>query len=221
MKISAFEISLQSGNISDTKETNITKYKAPEQTKPKGREYNAKIRSVFKQWIGPQLEANEYKAYDKALTDQDILALLLKKYKDWTIRKRFHSGKETVGSLRTLYNKQVLYAAQPKTYLVSFPYNKYNHITSTGAPFARQLSFEECYRKCIDYKVADPRFVPPEYIAELRNRQNSEDPQWKDWRVPNEKWIRSFETRIGREAYNSVHFTPGWTREDTPIDSDI
>src|SRR5690606_4803084 len=78
------------------------------------------------------------------------------------------------------------------------------------------LYFEEAYQLCNHYKIADPRFVEPDVVEEVRNRINSNDRDWLVWRVPDEKWIKTFEEKINRPIYNSVPFPEGWRKEDTP-----
>jgi hypothetical protein len=83
------------------------------------------------------------------------------------------------------------------------------------------MHFIECYKRCIEYKIADPRFIEPQHITEIRNRINSGDESWLSWSVPPDDWIKAFTTRIGREPYNSVYFPLGWTREESPDTEDF
>lgn len=220
MKITTFTIALNQPPKEE--KINVTKYQPPQQNK-KRKAYNAKERVVY----GPYLERvfynNELAAYEgKAKTADEIKFEFLTAFKHhYTIKKRFKSFKESIGNLQTKYNRRDLYTNQNLVYLLSFRYDRFGYITVNGRLCFTLLTFQEAYRRCLDFKVADPRFVPPELIDKLRERKNSADPNWADWTVPPIKWIESFEKKIGMPAYNSVKFRIGYTREDTPVDCDL
>lgn len=225
MKITSFEISLNSGKVTQ-QQTNITKYEPPVINKPStGRTYIAKERDVYGHFLEEMFYNNELAAYtdeDGAKTQEELKEIFLEAYKhNYELRRRFKRYKETIGNLRYRYNKRKLYTQQKPVYLISLQYNSFGVIVVDGRQYYKFLSFQEAYRRCIDFKVADPRFVPPELLSKLRDRVNSADPEWQDWSVPPIRWIEQFERLIGMEAYNSVHFPVGWTREDTPIDCDL
>jgi hypothetical protein len=119
-----------------------------------------------------------------------------------------------------MYNRGVLYSSQPPTWLLSFYYTKFGYIELGGARKKGVLAyFEDCYYYCVKLKVADPRFVPYDYIVEIRNRQNDGIREWLEWIVPTDEEIKNLARRLNvKEVYNSVSFYPGYTREETPID---
>jgi len=224
MKITTFEVSLNSGKVTQ-KQTNITKYEPPVINKPKtGRVYNAKDRDTYGAFLEVMFYNNEIAAYseDGAKTQEELRDIFLEQYKhNYELKRRFKRYKESIGNLRNKYNSRKLFTLQEPVYLLSFQYNSFGVIVVNGNQYYKFLSFQEAYRRCVDFKVADPRFIPPELLSKLRDRVNSADPDWLDWSVPPLKWIDQFERLIGMEAYNSVHFPPGWTREETPIDCDL
>jgi len=220
MKITSFEVELSKSLPPIETNTKVTKYKPPREVKTKGRKYEAKDRQVYGPFLEDLFYKNELLAYEKkAKTNAQLKYEFLDKYKrNYQLRNRFKNYKETIGNLRSKYNRRTLYSQQAPVYIISLQYNEINNIVVDGNRYYQLLSFEEAYERCLEFKVADPRFVPPEYIEKIRDRQNSEDPLWRDWSVPSARWIRSFENKIGCEAYNSVYFPVGWTREDTPND---
>ena len=79
------------------------------------------------------------------------------------------------------------------------------------------MFFQDCYQRCLNLQIADPRFVPEEYIVALRDKQNQGE--WLDWTVPTQTTIQRLCTRFQLDdLYNSMKFPMGWTREETPND---
>lgn len=190
-----------------------------------GIKYEAEARVTYCHWLFEVFQNNEYLAYKNEAWTNDIIKrrLLLQFAKKLpSLRNRFRTYKYTIGIFRNYYNDNKLYSAQPPTLLVSFPYNDLGYIQGFGKDHYRILSFEECYRHCINLKIADPRFVQYEHIVEIRNRQVQGEKEWLAWIVPTDKQIKEVAVKAGiKEVYNSVRFPQGWTREDTPIDSDL
>lgn len=223
MKITTFTVSLTGGTPVTKTEQNITKYKPPQEKKTVKRKYVPKDRMTYGPYLEKMFYDNEIAAYSKkAETYQELKFRFLQDHKsNYIIRKRFNQFKESMGNLQTKYNRRKLHYAQAPVYLLSFMYDKFGYILVNGIHYYTYLTFQEAYRRCLDFKVADPRFVPPELIERLRERQNSEDPQWVDWTVPPISWIESFEKKIGMSAYDSVQFRIGYTRLETPLDCDL
>lgn len=232
MKIKTFETTL-SNPVPKFHETEIKTFDPPPPpSRNSGRAYKAKNREVYRHYFGELFENNEFLAYQrKALTNEQIQRTFLMKYKrNRTIRYRFETYRFTVGMFRNQYNKQLLYASQPAPYLLSFQYDETGYIVVGGNQANTYMSFEDCYQRCVELKVADPRFVPPELIVEIRNRQtelltlpSNEQPNdginWLEWIAPNEDLIKRLCTKLKlKELYNSVRFPRGWTREETPIE---
>lgn len=222
MKISSFEISLTKG-ITQHTDIEVTKYEPPPANKPKGRKYTPVDRVTYGPFLEELFYNNEIAAYDReAKTNTELKTIFLIDQKNnYILKNRFKRYKETIGNLRSKYNRRMLYSQQEPVYLISNPYDTFGYIVLNGKQYYTHISFQEVYRQCLDLKIADPRFIPPDLIEKLRDRKNSEDPQWQDWSVPPAKWIKSFERTIGMEAYNSVRFPQGYTREETPKDSDL
>jgi hypothetical protein len=225
MKIRTLELKLNEPYA--IPKTSITEFR--EFQKPKaiprntGRTYETRRRTTYAPYVSDLLDRNEFLAYEKkALTNEELQRDILKKFaRNTSLRYKFKRYAVTLGMFRKKYNEQKLYAAQPTPYLVSFAYDKFNRII-VGGNDRSYMTFQECYQRCLDFKIADPRFVPPELIVEIRNRQNEGIEEWLHWIVPDDKTLDNIRVLIKRdEIYNSVRFSIGWTREDTPHDYDI
>lgn len=167
------------------------------------------------------LEDNEFDAYEReAKTNEVIQREFLLKYKrNSSLRYQFKTYRATVGMFRKRFNKGILYSAQPPPYLMSFSYDESGYITVGGNRANQYMMFYDCYARCINYRIADPRFVEYDLIVEIRNRQNEGVEEWLDWIVPNDDMIKRLCTKLGvNDLYNSVKFLMGWTREETPKD---
>lgn len=128
------------------------------------------------------------------------------------VRKQITINKITVGTFRNAYNTQKLSKTQDPIWLLSMRYNE------RGVPIKNMyeyLHWEDMYQKCLDLKIADPRFITPEEIEALRTAINNEDNNFLSWVVPSAKEIESLTNKIGKEVYNSVYFPCGWAREDS------
>lgn len=220
MKISTFEFELERP-IPPTQEKDVVieNYMPPvvEHNKPKGRAYIPKDREVYGPYLEQVFYQNEIdRYYDKQKTDAQIQYEFLNKYPHYELKRRFKQKKQTINYLRTLYNRRQLYAAQEQVNILSFRYNEEGIITVDGRSWFRYLQFIQAYKRCLEYKIADPRFIEPEKIIALRNRINSGDVNWEGWTIPSAKWIKEFETAIGKPAFDSVYFPAGWKREDAP-----
>lgn len=190
-----------------------------------GRTYQTEGQLVSR-WVHDKLEANELLAYQKkALTNIELQRELLSRFpSNMSLRYRFKSYKATIGTYRKRFNEMKLYSAQPEPFLASFQYDEVGYIVMGGIYQTTYLMFEECYQRCVDLKIADPRFVPPEYITELRNRKIEQlttkkytGTNWLEWIVPDEDTIKGLKIRLKlKELYNSVRFPKGCTREETP-----
>lgn len=223
MRIRSFEFELDNPIPTEKDTLVVSNYMPPvkeQQEAKKGRAYIPKEREVYGPWLEKTFYDNEIARYfDKFKTDKEIQYELLSQFTSRRLRHRFKTYKETINHLRTQYNRRDLYAAQEPHYLLSLRYDDSGIITVDGRGY-KYLYFIEAYKRCIEYKIADPRFIEPEKIEELRNRINSSDPLWNGWVVPDAEWIKRFEHKIQQPAYNSVHFPIGWTREESPEDID-
>jgi hypothetical protein len=173
--------------------------------------------------------ANEFLAYNKAKTKQDLIADIRELHKNnKSLIKKFANGTYTIGTFRKRYNLRKLYKAQPPLFLISFEYNDRGLIVAGGQNHKVIVSFADCVWKCKMLKVADPRFIPHDQIVGLRNKQLQNE--FMDWSVPNEEDIRELRLKINEnleidyrirsneQVYNSVFFDKGSTLEDTPDD---
>lgn len=215
MKIRTANIDLQTG-MTDISVTEVHKYTAPvTKTHLAGnRKYESKERILYSPFLENVLYENEIRHEPK--TDQDIKIEFLKKYPIYGLKKRFKQYKESIGTIRTRYNKQDLYSAQKPVILTSFCYNDEGRIVTNAVSYYQYLSFRECHAKCIEYKIADPRFIPYEQIYDIRSRINSGDEEWLQWRVPTDKQIEEIQRIIGIDSiYDSIRFLPHLTRQAT------
>lgn len=198
------------------KNISIEKYEPPIQTASKrGRKYEAKDRQVFAPFFEQQLINNELTADPK--TDRELKYDLLASPhgNSYTLRERFRKHKVSIGEFRTKFNRQELYVQQKPVILLSFTYSRNGRIIASARTDYDYLSFHQCYEKCLDFKVADPRFVEYRKIVLIRNAINNGDPEWADWTVPTDKEIQLLCTQIGvSELYNSVSFLKGYQLGD-------
>jgi len=220
MRIKTFETSLTGkSKVSEIEEIPFTIPKARQRNS--GRKYESLNRIAFGKHWHRVLEENERLAYDrKAKDNAQLQREFLQAYpSDMALRYRFKTYKLTVGMYRKKYNQQVLFQSQPPVFLVSFQYDMSSTIVVGGIYPSTYMSFQDCYQRCVNLKIADPRFVPHDYIVKIRDRQNDGDEEWLEWIVPDEKELRTLRRYLQvDELYNSVHFPQGWTREETPID---
>lgn len=193
----------------------VVPVEAPKQKQlKKGRNYKAVNRTTYAHFE-KVFHDNELNAYDKnTKTDKQIKDEFLRKNRDYTTRRRFETYKETIGNLRSKYNRNILLTSQAPVYLISLYYDEFSIIIVDSRQYMKYMSFEDVYDRCVEFKIGDPRFIPPTLLQNIRDRINSGVEEWLDWKVPPADWVKRFERRIGREAYNSVHFPQGWTRED-------
>lgn len=235
MKIKSFEMLLSEPNKKPKfSETQINQFNPPP-VQPKrnsGRSYTASNRVLYKRHLHDVFENNEFLAYTKeAKTNEVILReFLLAFNRNQKLRYRFKQYKRTIGMYRKEFNEQKLFSSQPPPFLMSFQYDDIGFIVVGGNHRTTYMTFEDCYARCVEFQIADPRFVPHEYIVEIRNRQNEQTTSkltklngidWTNWIVPNEDTIKRLCTKIGiKDLYNSVRFPRGCTREETPIDED-
>lgn len=236
MKIKTFETILNDPKSkAKVQELNINQFSPPpiQVSRNSGRTYESD-RPMYRRFIWELLEQNEFLAYQKkAKTNTELQREFLLKFpRNQKLRYRFKTYKATIGMFRKRYNNQQLFASQPPPYLLSFQYDELGFIVVGGIYQHIYMTFDDCYRRCLEFKVADPRFVPPEYIVEIRNRQieqsmegpptDSKQLNWLDWIVPDEDTIKRLCTKLKLKQglYNSVRFPKGCTREETPIDDE-
>jgi len=215
MKIRTASIDIESGQT-DISVSEVVKYNPPVNPTQllKNRKYESKDRILYGPYLEQVLFNNEICHEPK--TDQDIKFEFLKKYPIYGLKKRFKQYKESIGTIRGRYNKQELFSAQLPVILVSFCYNEEGRIVANGVSYYQYLSFRECKSKCIEYKVADPRFFSHDQIHEIRSRINSGNEEWLQWRVPTDTQIAELERNIGIDCiYDSIRFLPHLTREAT------
>jgi hypothetical protein len=222
MIIKTFEQSLK-GSIT-SKEIKLTTFVVPKPIpRNSKREYQSRNRETYAKWLYKVFYDNEVFAYQKkAKTNDQIQTRLLEENKhNSLLRKRFKQYKYTIGTFRRRYNQGVLYSAQPATFILSLQYDEHNYVVVGGNSPRTYMTFEDCYDRCMEFKVADPRFVPYEYIVAVRNKQIQNQEEWLKWVVPTDDDIKKFCTECKiKEIYNSVNFLSGWKREDTPTDYD-
>jgi len=189
-----------------------------------GRTYNTKNRDVWSNDFIKLFANNEILAYQgKALTDDKIKNEILLRYKHNRILiRKMKNYSLTVGMCRIKYNNGCLRSSQEPTFLLSFRYDENGYIIlggNHGIYRLHYMHFMDCYARCVSFRVADPRFVPYEYIVEIRNRQIQGEREWLDWVVPTDQQIKETATKCKvKELYNSVDFYQGYTREETTHD---
>jgi len=183
-----------------------------------GRPYNAVNRETTVHYLYKLFYENELA--NPPRTNDDLKADLLLTYKHrQAIKRRFKSYQYTINMFRNQYNLGTLWQSQPATFLMSFQYDECGYVVIGGNRIHEYMYFEDCYQRCDNYKMADPRFIPYELIVEIRNRQQQGDPDWLQWMVPTDADIKTLKTNLKvKEVYNSVNFRDGWTREATPKD---
>lgn len=222
MKIKTFETTLI--GRPKVSEIEIKEFELPRpNSRNSGRKYESTNRRAFGPYWQKVFEQNEIAAYERKAKTNDQLRreFLAANPSDQALRFRFKISKQTIGMYRKEYNQQKLYQAQPIPFIMSYQYDESGYIVVGGRFPSTYMFFQDCYARCVHYKIADPRFVPPEYLVEIRNRQIQGDKEWLQWIVPNEKEIAHLKRFLGiKELYNSVNFAMGWTREETPIDYD-
>jgi hypothetical protein len=223
MKIRTFEQSM-SGEEKFT-EKELIPFVVP-MAKPRnsGRKYTVKNRDVWSRDFLQLFTDNEFLAYQgKARTDDQIKKELLLRHKhNRMLIRRMKTFKITVGMFRIKYNKGILRSSQEPTFLMSFRYDENGYIIlggNHGIYRLHYMHFMDCYARCVAFQIADPRFIPYEYIVEIRNRQSQGIREWLDWVVPTDIQIKELSTKCKvKEIYNSVDFYQGYTREETTHD---
>ena len=213
LKITAIDIS---GNNIKHKDISIDKYIPPIQSATKiGRKYEAKDRMVFAPHFEKMFFDNEINLEPK--TDKQLKYAFLSSPhgNNYSLKQRFQKHKESIGGYRTQYNKRTLYVQQKPVLLLSFCYSLEGRIISRGNNNYDYLSFHQCYQKCIEYKVADPRFVEYSKIVAIRNAINNDDTEWADWTAPTDTEIKTLCSLLGlTELYNSISFPHGYKLGD-------
>jgi hypothetical protein len=223
-RITTFEKNVTTGAIKlNTRE--ITTYTTPQvPSRNSGRTYGANKAKgdLYTRTLHKLFEDNEIRAYHaKPYTKQQLLDSLLAEHKtNKYLARQFARYAYTIGIFRKKYNLQTLYTSQPPVYLISFEYDSNGYIVVGGRYSGDYRYFEDCYNKCISLKIADPRFIPPDYIENIRNFQLQGHQDWLEWIVPNEENLKRLQTETKQKdgLYNTVKFRPGWRKEDTPLD---
>lgn len=216
IKITTLEVQLNSAIPATEQQTDISKYEPPREEK-KGRKYEGRDRITYGPYLEEMFFNNEIEAYlTEPKTSKELQYKFLSDHKsNYQLRQRFKNYKITMNNLRTLYNRGTLYSNQAPVYLLSFDYNDTGIIVVNAKYWYKHLTFKQAYERCIDFKVADPRFIQPDKIVMLRDRKNSGDISWSDWSVPPESFIKSIERKIGMPLYNSIKFPNFCTKEET------
>lgn len=211
LQITAIDIT--SNNIKH-KHISVEKFQPPIQAaSKKGREYIAKDRMVFAPHFEAMFFNNEICQEPKTDKRLKYDFLASPHGNNYTLKQRFQKHKESIGGYRTQYNKRTLYVRQNPVYLLSFCYSTNQRIIASARSDYDYLSFHQCYERCVEYKVADPRFVEYKKIVAIRNAINNGDPEWAEWTAPSDKDIQSLCTQIGvDDLYNCVQFLPGYKR---------
>lgn len=216
IQITTLDISLNSALPPVEQKTSVSKY-IPPTIKKKGRKYEPKDRMTYGPYLESMFYDNEIEAYlTIPKTDQEHKFKFLNDHKsNYQLRNRFKTYKETIGNLRSRYHRRTLYSLQEPVYLLSFSYDENGTIVVDGRQFYKFLTFKQAYERCLEFKIADPRFIEPDKIVLLRDRQNSSDSTWSDWSVPPDSFIASLEKKIGMQLYDSIQFPTFCTREET------
>lgn len=208
-------IDISSDNIKH-KHISVEKFQPPIQTaSKKGREYIAKDRMVFAPHFEKMFYDNEICQEPKTDKRLKYDFLASPHGNNYTLKQRFQKHKESIGGYRTQYNKRNLYVRQNPILLLSFPYSTNQRILASARSDYDYLSFHQCYERCLEFKIADPRFVEYTKIVAIRNAINNGDPQWAEWTAPTDKEIQTLCSLIGvDDLYNSISFLKGYRRED-------
>lgn len=128
------------------------------------------------------------------------------------LHKSVKHNKWSIGVLRTRYNKGQLYDTQPKPYLLSLRYNDDGYILLKGSRMT-YASFDDCYEQCLEYKIADPRFIEEDKLNLIRLRINDGDEQWKGWTVAPKNYIEErCEAAKKKSLFNCLRFPKGLER---------
>lgn len=211
------EVALGSATPPDESHTNISKYEPPTEER-KGRKYEGKDRITYGPYLEEMFFNNELEYYFTApKTNQQLRYQFLLDHKsNYTLKQRFKSYKETIGNYRSKYNRRMLYSTQGPVYLLSLDYNDAGYIVIDGKQYYKHLTFKQAYERCLEFKIADPRFILPDKIELLRDRKNSDDISWSDWSVPPESFIKQLQTKLRVDnLYNSIQFPQFCTLEET------
>ena len=214
------EVSLSSSIPAEESHTNISKYVPPTEER-KGRKYEGKDRITYGPYLEQMFFDNELEYYlTQARTTRELKYRFLLDHKgNYQLKSRFKSYKYTIGTFRGKYNRRELYSDQQPVYMLSFDYNDFGYIVIDGRQYYKHLTFKQAYERCLEYKIADPRFILPDKIVMLRDRKNSADISWSDWSVPPESFIKQFQSKVGLDAlYDTIKFPNFCTREETMND---
>lgn len=182
---------------------------------PKGRVYTTTGHAVGR-YLEKVFRENELAHYNRQqpVTNGHIQRAFLRYFKNRpNIIRRFAKGKQTIGMYRKAYNEQKLYAAQEPVYMISLEYDLSGIPMVGGAKRYSYLTFEAAYQRCLEFKVADPRFFTPETIRKVRSQINSENAEWYDWRAPSEDTLKQITTEIKVAPYNSMYFPQGYGKD--------
>lgn len=214
------EVSLSSSIPAEESHTNISKYKPPTEER-RGRKYEGKDRVTYGPYLEEMFFNNELEYYfTQPRTNKELKYQFLLDHKsNYQLRARFKSYKYTIGTFRNKYNTRTLYSKQEPVYLISLDYNEVGTIVIDGRQYYKHLTFKQAYERCLEFKIADPRFILPEKIELLRDRKNSADISWSDWSVPPESFIKQLEKKLELPSlYDSIKFPNFCTREETMDD---
>jgi hypothetical protein len=189
------------------------------------RRYNPNAKDLYwRRHLAEIYFRNEFLPRKEKLDKKAILDNLLKKFpKNEKLKRNFQLYRYTISTFRKWYNESRLVSSQPKNILVSIDYDK-NGYPLVGAFYNKYVNeyiyFEEVRERCVDLKIADPRFIPYEFIVEIRNKQNDGDPEWLTWYAPTDKELKQYEPLLKLPVsrfFNSVEFPEGFRHEDTPV----
>lgn len=213
LRITAINIS---GSEIKHKDISVEKYEPPAQSATKvGRTYVGKDRMVFAPHFEKMFFDNEICPEPKIDKRLKYDFLSSPHGNNYTLKQRFRKHKESIGGYRTQYNKRTLYVTQKPVLLLSFAYSPEGRIISRGNTFYDYLSFHQCYEKCLEYKVADPRFVAYNKIVAIRNAINNGDTEWADWTAPTDQEFKTLCSLLGvQELFNCISFPHGYKLGD-------
>jgi hypothetical protein len=121
--------------------------------------------------------------------------------------KKYFPGKSkrnvSVGKWRTAYNAGTLYSMQEKPLIVSFKYNSLGYVVDDRSGKYYQY-WDDCRQKCIDLRIADPRFFSQEELSAMRVAAVNDDPQFSTWNIPGEDFCEHFKEKIGKDPYKAI-----------------